>query len=352
MTNLRTTAANRSFSAIPQIDVSDMVAHGALHAPTTVARIADAASRVGFFSIVGHGCPRQLSQRLITRAAEFFSLPLDRKMEVYIGRSRDHRGYVPAGEEVFAAGTADKKEAFDVSIELAYDHPAVIGRHLLGPNQWPSLPGFAADVMAYYGRVFDIGRRLMEAFALALGRAPGHFDPYLTFPPSQLRLIHYPYDAEAHDSPGIGAHTDYECFTLLLSTAPGLEVMNGDGVWIDAPPVPGGLMINIGDMLEILSGGAFVATSHRVRRVTQERYSFPLFFSLDYDTRVVPLEQVAGAGSAVTRGLVAGEHIFAQTVHTFRYLQERLTRGELHMPPGARPPASFGQQARHPESPR
>jgi isopenicillin N synthase-like dioxygenase len=331
------------FSSIPKINISDLMAKGAEACPGTVENLATAASEVGFFSIVGHGCPGLLGQRLIARATEFFAMPIAQKMQVYIGQSRNHRGYVPAGEEVFAGGTADKKEAFDLSLELAADDPVVIGRPLLGPNQWPSLPGFADDVMAYYHRVFSIGRRLMHGFALALGRPTNFFDQYLTHPPSQMRLIHYPYDLESIDSPGIGAHTDYECLTLLLATAPGLEVMNGKGEWIDAPPVAGGFMINIGDMLELLSDGRFVATSHRVRRVPEERYSFPLFFSLDYDTLVYPLNRPETSASIA---MIAGEHIYAQTMQTFCYQKRLLEAGEISLPKGARALSSFGQEAR------
>lgn len=338
------TRAPASFSSIPNINISDLMANGAEACPETVESLAHAASEVGFFSIVGHGCPSRLSERLIARATEFFAMPMPQKMQVYIGHSRNHRGYVPAGEEVFAGGTADKKEAFDLSLELAPDDPFVLGRPLLGPNQWPALPGFADDVMAYYHRAFAIGRRLMQVFALALGRPTDFFDKQLTHPPSQMRLIHYPYDRESIDSPGIGAHTDYECLTILLATAPGLEVMNGQGEWIDAPPVAGGFMINIGDMLEILSDGRFVATSHRVRRVREERYSFPLFFSLDYDTPVYPLNRPETFAS---KGVIAGEHIYAQTIQTFRYQKKRLEAGEISLPEGARALSSFGQESRH-----
>jgi isopenicillin N synthase-like dioxygenase len=146
------------------------------------------------------------------------------------------------------------------------------------------LPGFSSVVDAYYDATFELGRALLRGFALALDQPADRFDAVLTKPPSQLRLIHYPHDPQATDKPGIGAHTDYELFTLLRSTAPGLEVMNESGVWIDAPPLPDAYVVNIGDMLELWTGGEFVATSHRVRKVSQERYSFPLFFAVDYHT--------------------------------------------------------------------
>ena len=116
--------------------------------------------------------------------------------------------------------------------------------------------------------------------------------------------------------------------------------MDGSGGWIDVPPVPGALVVNIGDMMEFWSGGVFVATSHRVRKVAQERYSFPLFFALDYDVELVPLSRQAPA-------IRTGEHLYAQTVQTFRYLRQRAERGEIVLPEAIRPPASFGQLARH-----
>jgi isopenicillin N synthase-like dioxygenase len=250
-------------------------------------------------------------------------------------------------EEVFAAGTKDTKEAFDVAIDLPVDDPAVrAGTPMLGPNQWPDPPGFQSAVSVYYAAVFAVGRALIRGFAMALGETPDFFDAHITKPPSQLRLIHYPFNPDARDAVGIGAHSDYECFTLLHSTSPGLEVMNRSGKWIDAPPVPGALIVNIGDLLELWTNGEFVATSHRARKVREERYSFPLFFMVDYQTEVVPLERYRGRGGRLRTGLIAGDHLFAQTIQTFGYLAERVRSGSLTIPAGARALSSFGQEAR------
>ena len=334
------------FRAVPVVDIAALGGGDAGAEADCVAAIGRAAREVGFVMVTGHRIAPAVIERLQDAARRFFALPAAARQAVYIGRSSNHRGYVPEGEEQLGEPGArpDRKEAFDLALDLAADTvPA--GHPMLGPNLWPDLPGFREDVMAYYGAVFAVGRRLLRGFALALGQPGDTFDHRVTMPPSQLRLIHYPGHAPeesgAADAPGIGAHTDYECFTLLLASGPGLEVMNQTGEWIDAPPVPGALVVNIGDMLEYWSGGRFVATSHRVRKVAEERWSFPLFFALDYDVELRPL------GDPTAEPIRTGAHLHAQTVQTFRYLQDRAAAGALTLPDDARPLSSFGQVARH-----
>lgn len=335
----------QAFSALPVVDVSGL--RGGPDAQAEVAAaLGRAAREVGFLYVSGHGIAPALFDGLVRAAQAFFALPLEDKMAVYIGRSSNHRGYVPEGEEIYAGGTQDRKEAYDLGLDLPADDPAYLaGNPLLGPNQWPDLPGFRTAVAAYYAAVFELGRRMMRGFALALGEPAQFFDGCVTRPPSQLRLVHYPFDAEAEDAQGIGAHTDYECFTLLHATAPGLEVLNGAGDWIEAPPLPGAFVVNIGDMLELWTNGEFLATTHRVRKVREERYSFPLFFNVDYATRVAPLPRFLRDGETPRPALIAGEHLHAQNCQSFRYLKTRLERGELRLPPGSLGLSSFGQEA-------
>ena len=337
-----------SFSRVPVIDIAGLGAGDATRDQAIAQELGKAAREVGFLYVTGHGVPDALLVDLRQAAERLFALPLERKMDVYIGKSKNHRGYVPEGEEGLATSTRDKKEAFDLAIDLPADDPDYCaGNPMLGPNQWPDLPGFREPVQAYYDAAFAVGRRLMRGFAIALGEPPDVFERYVTRPPSQLRLIHYPYAPDAIDAMGIGAHTDYDCFTLLHSTVPGLEVLNGDGVWIDAPPIPGAFVVNIGDMLELWTNGTFIATSHRVRKVKEERYSFPLFFAVDYHTKVAPLPRFVTAERPAQPGLIAGEHLYAQTIQVFRYLKDRLARGEITLPDNALALSSFGQEARH-----
>lgn len=335
------------FTSLPIIDISALYGTDEAAQKKVAEELGHAARHVGFLYVTGHQVPEAIFNEMLAATKAFFAQPLDEKMKIYIGTSPNHRGYVPEGEEVFAGGSKDRKEAYDLSIDLPAEDPDfAAGNRLLGPNRWPELSGFRQAVSRYYEQTFELGCTLFKGFAMALGQAPDYFEKYVTKPPSQLRLIHYPFDSTATDTVGIGAHTDYECFTLLRATSPGLEVMNSSQEWIDAPPVPNAYVINIGDMLELWTNGEFIATSHRVRKVKEERFSFPLFFNVDYHTKVMPLLGTPQLDAPERTPLVAGDHLFAQTAQSFTYLKKLVESGEVRLPEKSLALSSFGQEAR------
>lgn len=324
-------------TVLPLVDIT-LLGSARLEDRLAVARALDqACAEAGFLYIKGAQLDPAVFERLLARAKAYFAQSRETKMQSYIGLSENHSGYVPVGEERFATATEDLKEAYDVNC----DYRQSSGRRpLLGPNIWPAMPGFREDAQACYTHVTGIGRQLFGAFALALGLAEDHFDAIAINPPSQLRVIHYPHDPGVRDRPGIGSHTDYECFTLLHATAPGLQIVDRSGAWMDVPLIDNTLIMNIGDMMEILSNGRYVATRHRVKKVAQERYSFALFHSLDYDQVIAPI--VRGEAPRY-QPLMGGEHLFNQTAQTFAYLKRRIASGELVLNEAV-PLDSFGRR--------
>jgi isopenicillin N synthase-like dioxygenase len=129
---------------------------------------------------------------------------------------------------------------------------------------------------------------------------------------------------------GIAAHSDFECFTILLQGSPGLQVMNAEDDWIVAPPIPGCFIVNIGDIFETWSGGQFKSTQHRVVNIGRERFSFPLFFGLDCHSIVEPLEIFRTSETqAKYPAMKAGEHLMRMTVNALRCMADAKEKGAL-----------------------
>ncbi len=330
-----------AFKALPIVDISGLFSEDKESRQAAANALDKAAREAGFLYLTGHGVSDESIEALKRSAKTFFAQTEAFKSSVYIGNSVNHSGYVPMGEEQFyGSSKIDAKESYDVGFELT---DLTHQRPMLGPNQWPELANFREGVQGYYEQVLALSKKLFSGFSLALGLEEDYFAPYLKAPANQLRLIHYFHNSEQQeDRPGIGAHTDYEFFTILLPTSPGLQVLNGAGEWIDAPIVPGAFVVNIGDMMEILSNGEYVATSHRVKKVREERYAFPMFCNLDYDTKVEPLEKFRKTHTKKYSPVICGEHLFAQTIQTFKYLQKKVAKGDIELPSGAIDLSSFG----------
>ena len=257
--------------------------------PEGVAGEIDAACReVGFFYIVGHGVDPSLLARLDGLAREFFALPEEEKAEIGMRRGgRAWRGWFPVGGEL-TSGAPDLKEGIYFGAELPASHPRVTtGTPLHGANLFPRRPAGLRDaVLAYMDALVGVGQQVLRGIAVGLGHDAGFFERELTADPLVLfRIFHYPPSTDT--SWGVGEHTDYGLLTLLAQDEHGgLQVRSTSG-WVDAPPIAGSFVCNIGDMLERLSGGAYRSTPHRVRNTTgASRLSFPFFLDPSWDAVV------------------------------------------------------------------
>jgi isopenicillin N synthase-like dioxygenase len=287
-------AESLDFDSIPIIDIADL-AHADLARRTAVAaQIRGACERVGFFYVRNHGLPRSLEDAVYRAAQEFFALPAEEKRAVDITHSDRHRGYCAPGvlnSDINNPNAVDVQEAYEVSLELpADDEDYLAGNPMYGPNLWPARPAaFRTAVSAYVDEMIRLGNLLFRGFALALGLDEQWFDDKISKPMAQLRVIHYPPQSGPIDPKqiGIGAHTDYECFTILSQSSAGLQVQNAAGKWVAAPPIEGTLVINIGDCMERWTNDRFRSTLHRVINQTgSERYSLAFFYGASYHALV------------------------------------------------------------------
>jgi isopenicillin N synthase-like dioxygenase len=321
------TAAKVSLTEIPVVDIGPFL-HGTAAARAAVANeIGDACRNIGFFYVINHGVPESLIAETFAEAKRFFGLPAAIKAEAAIEHSACHRGYFSTGGENLDPAkqkTGDLKEGYKIGRDLEADHPLVrAGTPLHGPNQWPAnLPGWYETMTAYYDAMEKLGREMLHAFALALDLPETYFDGWLNTPMTTLGPLHYPpqtgHITEAQI--GAGAHTDYGCLTLLAQDdAGGLQVRNAGGQWVDAPPIPGSFVVNIGDMMERWTNGVFTSTLHRVINISgRERYSLPFFFDPDFHTPVACLDTCVGNGAKFAPA-TAGQHLLDKINASFTY---------------------------------
>jgi isopenicillin N synthase-like dioxygenase len=307
---------------LPVIDVGPLVGGAADEAagpvvvgpvvvgPVVLGRVAEqiqAACRDrGFFYVTGHGVPAGLLDELADASAEFFALPLAAKMEIAMERGgRAWRGYFPVGGEL-TSGQPDLKEGLYFGTELPAEDPRVrAGLPLHGGNLFPrQVPRLRPLVLAYLDALTSLGQAVLAGIALSLGLDAGYFATGYTADPTILfRIFSYPPEPPGGaGSWGVGEHTDYGLLTLLAQDdSGGLQVATPGG-WIDAPPIPGTFVCNLGDMLDRLTGGWYRSTPHRVRNGSgRTRLSFPFFLDPGFAAEVPPLPGRAAAGEGGRR---------------------------------------------------
>lgn len=252
----------------------------------------DASRNIGFFCLGGHGVEQSDIDGLFAVSRRFFALPAEEKLSVEMIHSPYFRGYTRVAGEL-TRGEPDWREQIDFSLEcepVADPGEKPAWARLLGPNQWPaSLPELRPAVLAWQSKMTDVSARLLRAFALLLDQQEDVFEPCCrTGPNVRTKIAHYPGRDFTGGDQGVGPHKDSGFLTLLAQDdCGGLQIQSG-GAWVDVEPVPGALVVNIGEHLELASGGYLRATLHRavVPPGRADRYSVACFFSASLDATI------------------------------------------------------------------
>jgi isopenicillin N synthase-like dioxygenase len=245
-----------AFHHIPIIDLGTISRTDIATRQELVNQVRDACMKVGFFYVKNHGISEGIIQGALSASKEFFSLPIEQKVKIENREKAIFKGYSP-----LLSGNHDPENAGDLQegFEFGYEpfEPEDIPTSenegaIAGANVWPScLPHFREAALTYYHAALDLGKLLFPLFALSLGLPENFFEDKTKNPAAIMKFLHYPPQTGPMDDRviGIGAHTDWECFTMLWQE-PGiqaLQVLNAEQQWINAPPIPGTFVINLGD---------------------------------------------------------------------------------------------------------
>lgn len=317
-----------AFEQIPVIDLRDIRSADLAARQALADKVRDASINVGFFYIKNHGVSEETIALALDAAKRFFALPQSSKEAISMAKSTNFKGYTPLlGENTNPENRGDLHEGFDIGWEDPSGNVRADDGAMSGANLWPDeqeIPGFKEAVMRYYYEVVALGKLLFPVIALALNLPENFFDDKTTKPAAILRLLYYPSQDGIVDNriQGIGAHTDYECFTILWQDeVPALQVLNMDNKWVDATPIPGTFVVNLGDQLARWSNDVFKSTVHRaINRSGVERYSIPLFFGSDYDVVLKALPScVSAERPAKYEPITAGEFVRSRIAATYAH---------------------------------
>ncbi len=293
-------------ATLPVLDLSRLDA-GPVAAAGFRADLRAATHDVGFFYLTGTGVPPELEARLHRAARDFFALPEADKLAIENVNSPHFRGYTRIGGER-TQGRVDWREQIDIGPERAALDPETSPDYarLIGPNLWPEAqPELREVVSEWHDHLSGVARKLLRAWALALGAEESYFDEHFGEPSTLIKIVRYPGKDDPTPQQGVGAHKDSGVLTLLWVEPGkgGLQVQR-DGEWVDAPAVPGAFVVNIGELLEYATQGYLIATNHRVISPTypEDRISVPFFFNPALDARL-PIIELPAELAAEARGV-------------------------------------------------
>jgi isopenicillin N synthase-like dioxygenase len=310
---------------IPVIDIAGLASGDPAQTRRIADQVAQAFAGSGFCYIRNHGIAADIIEDAAREAMAFFRQPLEEKLKV--APKESVRGFNAIGRTKMAgAENPDYKEYYQIGLELPRDDPAVLaGQPLRGPNQWPAdNPAFERALTRYFAAVAACGQRFLRAVALSLGVGETFFADKYDKPLQRTQCVYYPpHPAQgAGELFGVAPHTDYGCVTLLWQDdVGGLEVLDPSGAWVAAPPIPGTLVVNIGDLLARWSNDRYRSTLHRVtNRSGRERLSIATFYDPDFVAPVNPADLglsrgMASAYEATTAGAYIMGRINASQKH-------------------------------------
>ncbi|XP_030440927.1 1-aminocyclopropane-1-carboxylate oxidase homolog 3-like [Syzygium oleosum] len=252
---------------IPVIDLNNL----ATNWPGAVEQVLEAAREVGFFQVVNHGVPDSILEGAFGAARAFHELPKEVKAEYY-DREGKRRVNFWCNFDLYKSTYAQWRDTLFCLMEPK-------------PLDPEDLPPVCRDaIMEYSKQVKAVGTTLLELLSEALGLKPDYLGNMDCAKGHALLYHYYPACPEPDLTMGTANHSDPDFLTILLQDdIGGLQVYYQDQ-WVDVPPVAGALVVNIGDLLQLMSNDVFKSVEHRVlSKDVGPRLSIACFFTLYED---------------------------------------------------------------------
>ncbi|KIW35453.1 uncharacterized protein PV07_02149 [Cladophialophora immunda] len=309
--------AKPTFESIPTIDASQIFSADLEARKILAEEIGQAAKDVGFFYLVNPPVSPDKMDAAFDALAKFFALPHDVKMKYHVNNSPAAKGFTPVNPADKRKGFGGAREAFGMGNDYTNPEQHAIKVAPAGTvplNQWPDdeLPEFRQNVYSYFTEVYLFAKKLVQIFALALGLEETALDQFFEVPFTDITINHYPPQPdETEYKQVLYPHADYGAFTLLAQRKiGGLEVLNANAIWVKVPVIEHAFVVNTGSYFELISGGRWRSTIHRVcAKGNTDRTSLPFFFSPSPTTTIYPMVPAEDEGLKDLHRNIGKEHI-------------------------------------------
>ncbi|KAK6273213.1 hypothetical protein POUND7_010296 [Theobroma cacao] len=264
---------SNSSSCLAQVPVIDMQK---LHyskdlKDTELEQLHHACKHWGFFQLINHGVSTALVEKVKLEIEGFFNLTMEEKKKFW---------QTPEDIEGFG-------QAFVVSEEQKLNwgdmfYMITLPTHLRKPHLFPKLPLPLREALeAYSTELKNLAINMLDLMAKALKMDPNDMRILFDEGHQGMRMNYYPPCPQPEHAIGINSHSDAVGLTILLqiNEMEGLQIRK-DGAWIPIKPLPNAFVINIGDILEIVSNGIYRSIEHRATvNSRKERMSIATFYS-------------------------------------------------------------------------
>ncbi|KAE8790801.1 1-aminocyclopropane-1-carboxylate oxidase-1-like protein [Hordeum vulgare] len=253
--------------AIPVIDL------GCGDRAAVVAAVRLAAAGCGFFQVTGHGVPEPAMAAATDAVRAFHGADGGEGTEKARLYSRDPVKPVKyqCNFDLYESPVANWRDTLHV--RMAPDPPDV-----------GDMPESCRDaLLEYTQQVKKLGNTLFELLSEALGLKPSYLKD-MECDQGQILLCHYyPPCPQPELAIGTSRHSDAGFLTILLQDeVGGLQIFN-DNRWVDVTPTPGAFIVNVGDLLQLISNDGFRSVEHRVlAKNAAPRVSIAFFFSTHF----------------------------------------------------------------------
>ncbi|KAJ7534223.1 hypothetical protein O6H91_13G084400 [Diphasiastrum complanatum] len=256
-------------------------------APSVRAQIAESCEKNGFFQVINHGVPVELTDRLRAVGRKFFDLPKDEKL-VYAGKP-------VIGAEGYGSRMVLNDAEPKFWREFVELHTLPLSeRHY---NYWPQQPAeFRETVEEYTAALLDLAHRLLAVISENLGLKPTYLKEALGEAQQNIVFQCYPPCPEAGKTLGLPAHSDVGGITILMQEGDGLQVAAASDTWELVPNYPNAFVVNLADQIEIITNGRYKSANHRaIVNSDRTRRSYVTFYHPAKDQKIFPAPELVDA---------------------------------------------------------